>query len=188
MVTTVPPLLILVVGRPASGKTTLATRIADRFALPLLAKDDFKEILYDRLGTGDRAWSVRLGQAAFALLDHAVEQQLRGPGSFVVEAAYSAEYEDVRFQERQRRLGFRVLQIRCVAPDDVLVQRFVERSRSGLRHAGHVDLENEDEFRASLRDGRVETLALTGETLELDVTDPAATQDVLDRIAVALDR
>lgn len=183
-----PPLVILVVGRPASGKTTLAARIVERFALPLLAKDAFKEILFERLGVGDRAWSMRVGQAAFALLDHAIEQQLRSRTPFVVEAPYDPRFENDRFQALQRRFGFRAFQIRCVAPDEVLVQRFVDRSRSRLRHVGHADAGNEDEFRATLGDGRPETLALAGAVVDLDVTDEAATARAMDRIAAELAR
>lgn len=178
--------MILVVGRPASGKTTLAERIAERFELPLLAKDAFKEILFERLGVADRAWSVRVGRAAFALLDHAIDQQLRAGASFVIEAPYDARFEDERFQQRQRWFGFRALQVHCVAPDEVLVQRFVERSRSGIRHVGHADVGSEDEFRASLRDGRTGTLDLDGEVVDLDVTDAAGTDRVLGRIAALL--
>lgn len=181
-----PVLVILVVGRPASGKTTLAEALARRFDLPLLAKDAFKEILFERIGVRDRAWSTTVGRAAFALLDHAIEQQLRARAPFVIEANYDPRFEDGKFQVWQHRFGFRALQIRCIAPDDVLLQRFVERSRSGLRHVGHADVGSEDEFRATLGDGRAETLALEGDVVDLDVTDAVATERLLDRIAAAL--
>ncbi len=184
----VPPLVVLVVGRPASGKTTLAARIVERFELPLLAKDAFKEILFERLGVDDRAWSMRVGRAAFALLDHAIEQQLRSRRPFLIEAPYDPRYENERFEALQARFGFRALQIRCLAPDAVLVQRFIDRSRSGLRHVGHADDGSEDEFRATLGDGRPETLDLAGDVIDLDVTNAAATQRVLDRIAAELAR
>ena len=38
------PLLILVTGLPCSGKTTLAVRMADELGLPLVTKDDIKEV------------------------------------------------------------------------------------------------------------------------------------------------
>jgi predicted kinase len=60
--------LILVTGPPASGKTTLAQPLARQLGVPLLGKDTVKEALFDTLGTGDRAWSRRLGAPARACL------------------------------------------------------------------------------------------------------------------------
>lgn len=50
-----------------SGKSTLAAALASLLDLPLIAKDRFKEILFDALGVGDMEWSRRLGAAAVAL-------------------------------------------------------------------------------------------------------------------------
>ena len=57
------PLIVLVNGAPASGKTTLSRRLAGDLGLPLLAKDAIKEVLYDTLGAPDRARSRELGGA-----------------------------------------------------------------------------------------------------------------------------
>ncbi|SEI16580.1 MULTISPECIES: hypothetical protein [unclassified Leifsonia] len=39
--------VVLVVGRPASGKTTISRAIAERWQLPSVAKDTIKEVLFD---------------------------------------------------------------------------------------------------------------------------------------------
>ena len=57
------PLVVVVTGPPAAGKTTVARELACRLRLPLIAKDTIKEALFDGLGTGDLAWSRRLGEA-----------------------------------------------------------------------------------------------------------------------------
>jgi predicted kinase len=49
------PLLVVVHGPPAAGKTTIAREIAERLRLPLIAKDTIKEALFDGLGAGDLA-------------------------------------------------------------------------------------------------------------------------------------
>lgn len=47
------PLLVVVSGPPASGKTTLAATLAEHLRVPVLGKERFKETLYEVLGTGD---------------------------------------------------------------------------------------------------------------------------------------
>jgi predicted kinase len=62
------PLLVIVSGPPCSGKTTLARWLAKELALPLIAKDNIKELLFDHLGWSDRAWSKKLGRATYPLI------------------------------------------------------------------------------------------------------------------------
>ena len=57
--------LIIVSGFSCSGKTTLASKIGNHFALPVLDRDDFKESLFDSLGYSDRQWSKKLGYASY---------------------------------------------------------------------------------------------------------------------------
>ncbi len=82
------PLVIVVNGLPATGKTTLARRLADDFRLPLLAKDAIKETLFETLGWGDRAWSRRLGTATMALLYLLLEEHLRAGQPCIVECNF----------------------------------------------------------------------------------------------------
>lgn len=62
-----PPPLVVVTGMPAAGKTTLAKSLRRELCLPLIAREEIKERLYDTLGTGDIEWSNRLGSAASQL-------------------------------------------------------------------------------------------------------------------------
>ena len=51
------PRLLIVNGLPGSGKTTLSRELAPRLGLPLISKDDIKELLFDQLGWSDREHS-----------------------------------------------------------------------------------------------------------------------------------
>src|SRR5205823_8001848 len=117
--------------------STIAARLAAAFGLPLFAKDGVKEVLFDELGTGDIAWSHRLGGAAFAVVWHALEAELAVGGSVVLEGNFDGAYGAATIERLRRRFDFDVFQIHCSAPVELLYERY--ESRAGTRHPGHVD-------------------------------------------------
>jgi ribonuclease HI/predicted kinase len=165
------PLLIIVSGPPGTGKTTLARRIAQEFHLPLVAKDDIKESLFDTLGWKDREWSKKLGHATFELLFYFVESQLEAGRSLVVEANFASEFHAERFRTLKTKYDFVPLQIQCRADGDVLAQRFRARWDSGTRHPGHVDDQIGEEEMAAILTRYIKTLDIGGKVVEVDTTD-----------------
>jgi adenylylsulfate kinase-like enzyme len=83
-----PPLLVVVTGMPAAGKTTVAESLSRALALPLLARDKLKERLYDTLGVGDLEWSGRLGDAAFTLLFDLARVLIESGDAVILEANF----------------------------------------------------------------------------------------------------
>jgi predicted kinase len=171
-----PTPLIIILGPPATGKTTLGRRLAADLRLPFLGRDDFKERLFDRLGWRDREWSRQLGMASWDLLWHAVECQLAAGKAAIAESNFNGPIATARVRELAARYDFAPVQINCVTAGAVLVERHRRRAESGERHPGHVD--TLESVRAELRDtllrGRYEPLAIGGRTIELDTTDFAA--------------
>ena len=55
---------VVVSGLPASGKSTLARRLAPSLSLPLLDKDDILEALFASRGVGDAVWRAKLSRSA----------------------------------------------------------------------------------------------------------------------------
>jgi hypothetical protein len=55
----------------------------------MVSKDEIKELLFDKLESKDRAWSMQLGSVSFELLYLMVEKLLAGGGSFIVDADFS---------------------------------------------------------------------------------------------------
>jgi predicted kinase len=153
-------LLVLVTGPPASGKTTLAVPLAAALDLPLIGKDLIKEALFDALGTGDRAWSRRLGKASYEVL-------------YTVAGALPAAVLDANLgpeaAPRLHALDAHLIEVFCRCPADEVERRF--SSRAPTRHAGHVDHLLAPEIRATLTGG-VGPLHLGGPVLEVDTTHP----------------
>ena len=158
------PLLVVVTGMPASGKTTVARALSRHLGLPLIAKDEIKERLYDTLGIGDVEWSGRLGQASFALIFSFAQSLLEAGTSTIVEANFFRRSE----QQFSALPDHRIVQIHCYAPLDMLVERYADRTR----HAGHQDDLTVNDLGARFESGAHSPLDLPGELIAIDTSRP----------------
>jgi predicted kinase len=126
--------LLMILGSPASGKTTLARRLAVDLALPILSKDDVKEALFDLPGRGDREWSRLLSEASFGALVRLARTQLTAGLSCILEGNWRAAHAaPLRLLLADCTAG--VAQVFCRAEPQEIVRRFTLRSR----HPGHLD-------------------------------------------------
>lgn len=168
------PLLVVVTGMPSSGKTMLAEGLAARLTLPLIAKDEIKESLYESLGADDVEASGRLGAAAYALIFGLARTMLASGASLIVEANF--------FRDQQRDFAslpaHRLTQLHCHAPLAVLLDRYASRSR----HVGHQDAEKIKELPARFESGVHDALRLQGDLVELDTTQPVDLDALAERV------
>ncbi len=155
------PLLVVVTGPPATGKTTLAERLSGELALPLVAKDAIKERLYDELGSGDREWSRRLGRATYALMFDWVGRLLAAGRPTILEANFTPPAAE-RFAGLPPH---RTFQLFCTAPCDVVIERYAARRR----HGGHLDTVVLHELRAGLHEEQWEPLPLDGALQQFEI-------------------
>jgi predicted kinase len=183
------PWLIVVTGRPAAGKSTLATWLGKRLALPVASKDGIKEVLFDQLGWRDREWSKTLGRASVALMYHFARTQLQVGRSVILDNAFHPALASPELRALASQYRANTLQIICETTSDVLFERFKGRAESGERHAGHVDVQSLDELRASLAQERPLRLDIGGEVLHVDTTDLANLryEPILDRVVAIMD-
>ena len=158
------PLLVAVTGMPSSGKTTVAEGLGRRLRLPLIAKDEIKESLYESLGVGDVDASARTGVAAYTLIFALARSMLDSGVSAIVEANFFQDQSD-NFTSLP---AHRFVQVHCHAPLAVLTERYASRSR----HPGHHDAEKINELPTRLTSGAHDALDLPGELIELDTTQP----------------
>ena len=89
------PILVVVSGMPATGKSTLAEQLAERLGWPAFTKDTFKEILFDAAGHDaarfDEAASDLIGTQFIALLLHLAETLVTARVNVVLEGNFRTE-------------------------------------------------------------------------------------------------
>jgi predicted kinase len=136
---TTSPVVILILGLPGAGKTTLATKLSHELNLPLVVKDDLKVILLDAYGWKDRENSMQAGSASYKLMDYFIEGQIKHGNSLIVESTFDPKYDDARFQSWQEKYGVRYVQVYCYADADTIRQYFKERASSNNRHVSHTE-------------------------------------------------
>ncbi len=144
------PWVVVISGPPCSGKSHLARRLAERTGWPCLAKDPFKEALFDSLGTGDATWSARLSRAAFELLFVAADAVLATGQNVLLEGNFRAPEHG----ERLRRLAAgraRLVEVACQADPGLLASRHAARAARCSRHPGHRDALRASDPSAPLR-------------------------------------
>jgi predicted kinase len=163
---------VLVGGWPGAGKSTVAAALARELHLPLLAKDEIKEVLIGALDRpGTVADSQRLGRAAvLAMLTVA----RRCPAAVLDSTWFDYTIDPVR------ALPGPVIEIRCVVPLDVARDRYHRRMAG--RHPGHLDVDRTDH---ELWGQPVRPLGV-GPLIEVDTSGPVDVPAIARRIAVEL--
>lgn len=137
--------VILVNGVPASGKSSVAREIANRFQLPYLTLDEVKEPFMAMLAPVDRATNRQLGKAAYAAIWSAVAQApLRCV--YVIDAWFGFQPLTL-LQEHLRQAGVsNVLEVWNQIDGERVAARY--KARIPQRPAGHPGEEYLPELRA----------------------------------------
>ena len=133
------PRLLLITGAPASGKTRLAQRLSERYRAAGCSKDEIKEILFDRLGSGDVAWSRRLSDASFALLFAFAARLLAAARPLLLEGNFRPGEHEPPLRALLAGGDVQLAQVLCEAAAATRAARLAARAGDARRHAGHRD-------------------------------------------------
>lgn len=169
------PLLVLVSGAPATGKSTLARRLADTLVFPLIARDAISDIVADAFeASGDSAMRPPM-RTKFAIYYALLDELVRARVSLVTESNLHVGIDERKLLPIVA--AARTVLIHLYAPHDVSVRRFAARYERGERHP--TALAGDAEKIARLRAGEavdsweraVEPVDLGVPTLRVDTTD-----------------
>ncbi len=175
------PLVLIITGPPASGKSTLGRGLAPRLGLPFISKDLFKETLFDELGWSDREWSRRLGGASIALLFRSAAALLEAGQSVALESNFYSEWDTPPLRQLGEKFACRFVQIVCTASGPTLVERYKRRIVTRERHPGHTESEPLEETLSRLLNGHWDALDLDGPVIHVD-TERLAPDYLVDAV------
>ena len=171
---------IVVSGLPCTGKSTLARTLAPRLCLTLLAKDAYKEQLFERFGVGDRRWSARVSVLAWDLLFAQAARLLVRGTDCILEGNFRAPQADV-LAALAAAGGVGFTEVRCLARPEVLIARYRARALDGSRHPGHVDLEALPELARELSRPPAAVLR-QGPALDCDTSEGLDVEEIAARL------
>ncbi len=119
------PLLTVITGRPASGKTTLAHRLSQEINCPVISRDALKEGYINTIGDthnkpGNEAdWHIY--NTFFEVIGFLISKNI----SFIAEAAFQHKSWEEKLLNFSHRAAIKI--IICEAPLGITRQRFQQR-------------------------------------------------------------
>jgi predicted kinase len=178
------PTIIIVTGRPAAGKSTLAKWLSQELKLPLVSKDTIREEMFDRLGWEDRKWARELGKVSVDMMFYFARAELEVGHSMIMDNSFYPPVSNPRFQALKEQYHAESIQIVCDSDRDTLFQRFKSRAETGKRHPGHGDQDVLEELYRNLGNVSSQVLDIDGAVIEVDTTDfdKVDYQGILDRV------
>jgi predicted kinase len=181
------PVLIVISGMPATGKSTLAVQLADRLGWPVFTKDTFKELLFDVEDHDqedfDEAASERMGAQSIALLLTIADTLVTARVNVVLEANFRADLTARDLQPFLPRADVR--HVYCTLDTDQIVERYQDRLDKDERHPVHVDTGDADELLTALREKDYGPIRLAIPTLVVR-TDAGFDPSLADIVAFCL--
>jgi uncharacterized protein len=129
------PRLVVTMGLPASGKTTLARALAGRLGLVYLSSDVLRKRLAGLRPTEHRFEGYQRGlysrassQRTYALVRRRAARWLRRGRSVVLDATYGRAQQRAEIRRLARRMGVPLVFLVCQADEGVLRARLAARS------------------------------------------------------------
>lgn len=163
------PILILINGDLAVGKSFFAERLGAETKIPVVTKDRLKELICDAVGYKTREENYRFSVAVGSIFFHLAEQNLKAGRDLILESNFR-QYELDELARIAGTHGARLVNFVLEGDLHVLHERFLARIAGGTRHPAHLsqDLSRFEDFEKLLLDNRKRTYS--GEVFRFDNT------------------
>jgi predicted kinase len=128
--------IILVGGYCAAGKSTFARRLSQEVNIPCFEQDTLDETICDGFGRESGVYKMGSENVAFDLMLHIVERFLRTEKSCILESAFGLEGIS-KIKKLLDKYNCECLLFVLKGNPDVMLERYIERDKSGERHWIH---------------------------------------------------
>lgn len=128
---------ILVSGIPAAGKTFYANYLASDLSIPIISKDQIKELLFDAVGYRSREEKMRINELSTEIMCFFAKQLMESNKAFILESNFEIRSKD-GINKLLTQFDYIGITINLVGDYKIMYKRFLERNRSADRHPGHI--------------------------------------------------
>ncbi|MFA6675725.1 MAG: AAA family ATPase [Bacilli bacterium] len=135
--------IIVIAGDLASGKSTLADNLKERFSFFCLKKDVYKELICDEIGFANRQENLKISHLTMKLLFLIAQEAMEEGIDLIFEANFHS-HELAQITLLIKQFHYHSLFLNLTSDIEVLYQRFLKRVPS--RHPAHLSGQLQDNF------------------------------------------
>lgn len=129
--------LLLIMGDLATGKSTFANILSQRYGVNMFFKDSIKEVLGDTVGFSNREENKKLSNATFELMLFIFSEFGKMGKSLILESNFHTP-ELERLHEAARKYDYEVLTLVLRGDVEILHKRYLNRIENENRHPVHL--------------------------------------------------
>lgn len=127
--------IVVITGKLASGKSTLAKSLSMDLEIPCYIKDIYKEQLVDQYGFANREENRALSVKAVNIMLELAECDMKNNSSLILEANFRKD-EIERIYALANKYGYKISLFLLTGNDEILYKRFLLRVPT--RHIAHL--------------------------------------------------
>jgi predicted kinase len=175
--------LLLITGDIATGKSTFANILSQRYHANVFFKDSMKEVLGDTIGFSNREENKKLSTATMELMLFIFSEFAKLEKELILESNFHrGELE--RLHRIAQNNGYNVLTIALFGDVEVLHTRYLNRMENENRHPVHLSttIDRFDDFKKC--SDYLTSIEIPGEVIRINATDFSyqSSEEILSQI------